>query len=261
MPRSISVGNCSFDVEMGEHRRFWKRVLRGEWEPETFEIFDKFIEAETLFVDIGAWIGATALYGVQRADRCIAFEPDPVAFAALQENVHANVDKDWVKRLEINDCAINKDGASFVLGGSAAGADSTSSALFPNRESQWTVKAKSLRDVLDANRRPRKPVFIKIDIEGGEYDLLPTVQDVLADHLVTAFISFHPNMLRKSLSVANSPERAQEIFVERHLAVIETLPWSRSITSRNGTAVDRSALEAGVKLSSHFPAEILVSGL
>lgn len=259
MPRTITVGNITYLVEIGAHRRFWERMLRGDWEPETFAIFDKHIGSRSLFLDVGAWIGPTALYGAQLADRCIAFEPDPVAFAELRANVAANADQEWAHRLEIHECAINKDGASFTLGGSAEGADSTSSALLPDRESQWTVRATRLQDVLALHRKPGQPVFIKIDIEGGEYDLLPTIRDVLADPLVTAYISFHPSILLESATLRNEAEHAREIFIDQHMAAIESLPWTRSITARDGSVIDRAALEDGIKRRTLFPKEILIS--
>lgn len=260
MLRTIVVGKLGYAVEIGAHRRFWERLLRGEWEPETFAIFDRNIDSRTLFVDIGAWIGPTVLYGAQRAERCLAFEPDPVAFAELRANVAANADQAWAHRIEITECAINKDGTSFTLGGSAEGADSTSSALFPGRESQWTVRARRLGDVLAANRKPAQPVFIKMDIEGAEYDLLPTIREVLADPLVTAYISFHPDMLRDSLCLTHPPGQAREILVDRHRAVIESLPWARRITARDGSGIEKAALEKGIGCRAEFPKELLVGG-
>lgn len=260
LPRTITIGNYAFAVEPGAHRRFWERVARGDWEPETFVIFDRFIREDTLFVDIGAWIGSTALYGVQRADLCIAFEPDPVAFAELEINVAVNAGEEWTKRLKINECAINKDGTPFTLGGSAEGADSMSSALFPNRDSQWTVRAKRLHDVLSIHRKPGQPVFIKIDIEGGEYDLLPAISDVMADPLVTTYISFHPNMLRRSTLLSKPPDKAHEEFVNQHLAAIQSLPWARSIVSGDGMEIDRTVLEDKFIRRARFPRVMLVSG-
>ncbi|MFN4203513.1 MAG: FkbM family methyltransferase [Tabrizicola sp.] len=258
MQRTIATGNCSYTVEEGAHRRFWKRVDSGAWEPETFAIFDEFIGDESLFLDVGAWIGSTALYGVQRAARCIAFEPDPLAFAELEANVAANRGQAWVEKLEIHQCAINSDGRSFVLGGRAEGGDSMSSALFPDRRSHWTVEARRLHDVLAAERKPGQPVFIKIDIEGGEYELLPTIGDIMGDPLVTAYISFHPRMLRQSVAATNDPVQAAKIFVDRHLSVIESLPWSRRIARPDGVDFQRDALEDGLKRLSMFPKEILI---
>ncbi|WP_409733389.1 FkbM family methyltransferase [Tabrizicola flagellatus] len=258
LPRTIAIGNCSYAVEEGAHRRFWKRVNSGVWEPETFAIFDEFIGGESLFLDVGAWIGPTALYGVQRAARCIAFEPDPLAFAELEANVAANRGQVWVEKLELHQCAINSDGRSFILGGRGEGGDSMSSALFPNRTSRWTVEARRLHDVLATERQPGQPVFIKIDIEGGEYELLPAIGDIIADPLVTAYVSFHPRMLRNSLAATNDPMKASVIYVDQHLSVIESLPWSRRIAGSDGAEIKRDALEDGLKRHSMFPREILI---
>lgn len=258
MPQTIMVQDRSFDVEPGAQRRFWKRVNRGDWEPQTFVIFDRHITPETLFLDIGAWIGSTALYGAQRARSCLAFEPDPVAFAALTRNVAANAAAEWSPRLTIHDCAINADGQPFTLGGTSEGADSTSSALFPGRESQWTVRAMRLPDVLAAHRAPGQPVFLKIDIEGGEYSLLPAIPDILADPLVTAFISFHPRMLAHALASADESSW-RPVFIDRHLAVLDSLPWTRRITLQDGTGVTRADLERGLRKRLRFPEELLIS--
>lgn len=259
MLRTITIGSHAFEVDPEAHQRFWRRVQRGLWEPETFAIFDRFITEDTLFLDIGAWIGSTALYGAQRAARCIAFEPDPVAFKELQGNLAANAGAEWTKRLEINECAINKDGTPFTLGGSAEGADSMSSALFPDRESQWTVSARRLQDVLTAYRAPGQPVFIKIDIEGGEYDLLPAIRDELADPGIVSYLSFHTNMLRRSVVGDAAPETAENPFVELHMRAIDSLPWHRRISLRDGTPVDRAVLEDRFLRRSRFPREMLIS--
>jgi FkbM family methyltransferase len=198
---------------------------------------------------------------VQRAARCIAFEPDPVAFAALTRNVAANADAPWADRLTIHDCAINKDGASFTLGGSAEGADSMSSGLFPDSASQWTVRAMRLPDVLAAHRAPGQMTFVKIDIEGGEYDLLPALRDVLADPLVTAFISFHPQLIRRALAAAHPEDAAAQAFLDLHLAVIDSLPWTRTIATQEGAPLQRAALENLLRRKGRFPRELLVCDL
>lgn len=260
MPVTITVAERSFNVEPGPHRAFWTRVRRGAWEPETFAIFNRNITDRTLFLDIGAWIGSTSLYGAQIARKCVAFEPDPVAFKELSQNLSANADAPWAKRIEINECAINKDGSAFTLGGSEAGADSTSSALFPGSASQWTVQARRLPDVLAAHRSPGQPVFLKIDIEGGEYELLPSISSILADPEVTAYISFHPRFLRMSLAPRDQREVWEGPFVQRHLQALDALPWTRPIASGDGTPVDRLQLERKLRNRFRFPSELVIGG-
>lgn len=260
MIRTITVGNCSFNVEPGAHKPFWNRVSRGQWEPETFAIFDKHIGQDTLFVDVGAWIGSTALYGAQRAGHCVAFEPNPTAFLELKRNVAANAGADWFDRLEIHECAINKDGTSFTLGSSRDGANSMSSALFPERDNQWAVRAQRLQDVLSSHRRPGQPVFLKIDIEGGEYDLLPTLGDVIADQTTTIYISFHPRMLQLSLSETCPGDSWEGPFVDRHLLVLDSIPATRNLALADGTPTTKAALTQRLKRRLRFPSEILITG-
>jgi FkbM family methyltransferase len=226
--------------------------------PENFAIFEQHIDDKTLFLDVGAWIGSTSLYGAQRAKYCLAFEPDPVAFAELSRNVAANAQADWVQRLEVHERAINKDGQPFTLGGTSEGADSTSSARFPTRESQWTVRALRLPDVLAEHRKPEQPIFLKIDIEGGEYDLIPEIREIIADPLVTTYISFHPKMLRRSLVAGGQDETWKQAFVEQHTSVLESLPWSRWIGLRSGDQVSRRALDRNLRKRLAYPEELLI---
>lgn len=133
-----------------------------------------------------------------------------------------------------------------------------SSALFPDRASHWTVEARRLHDVLAIERKPGQPVFIKIDIEGGEYELLPAISDIIGDPLVTAYISFRPRMLRNSVAATNDPTQTSKLFVELHQSVIDGLPWSRRIAGSDGVKIRRDALEDGLKRLSKFPREVLI---
>jgi len=45
---------------------FWKNEY-PTWEKETFTIFDKYLNKDKLFIDIGGWIGATTMYGARKS--------------------------------------------------------------------------------------------------------------------------------------------------------------------------------------------------
>lgn len=46
---------------LASYFEIWERIERGAWEPQTFKVFDYYIDSETTFVDFGTWIGcATA---------------------------------------------------------------------------------------------------------------------------------------------------------------------------------------------------------
>src|SRR5262245_51934695 len=62
---------------------FWKLYKSGVWEPGTKAFMKRFLKPGDLFVDIGAWIGPTALWAVECGAHVIAIEPDPVALDEL----------------------------------------------------------------------------------------------------------------------------------------------------------------------------------
>ena len=87
----ISIGKLSFWVNQDGYESFWDLVNKGKWETETFSVFDKYINNQTLFIDIGGWIGPTSLYGAQLAKKTLSLEPDPVAFKRLKQNADLNL--------------------------------------------------------------------------------------------------------------------------------------------------------------------------
>ena len=87
--RTIDCHGVSLHV-IDDDIRFWDRVDAGTWEPTTFQVFDREIDAQTTVLDFGAWIGPTTLYAAARARRVIAFEPDPIAANHLRSNIAIN---------------------------------------------------------------------------------------------------------------------------------------------------------------------------
>ncbi|MEY8839315.1 FkbM family methyltransferase, partial [Cribrihabitans sp. XS_ASV171] len=45
------------------HSKFWRKAAAGGWEPETFGVLERHLSAERDYLDIGAWIGPTVMYG------------------------------------------------------------------------------------------------------------------------------------------------------------------------------------------------------
>lgn len=161
-----------------EQYLFWERVLLDDWEPHTFRIFDIFLDENHSFIDIGAWIGPTSLYGCQIARHCYAIELDPVAFRQLKENFELN--PKLIPRVTLSNQCIADFCGTISLGNktSSIGGDSMSSVLFSGGTKSWTVPATTLtqfvrdHDIDDCN-------FIKIDVEGREAIILPAIAELL----------------------------------------------------------------------------------
>ncbi len=190
--RQIGQRGKSFHVVTGRNDFFWDLVSRGAWESETFEIFDRFIDRDKSYIDIGSWIGPTLLYGCQLAKAAYGIEPDPIAYPELAENIASNRPLTENVRL-FNGCITRKTG-KVSFGNRGEGGDSTSSLLFSQGETAWVVEGLSFEDFIRRNRID-DCTFIKIDIEGGEYSVLPTMVRYLRRHRPTVYLSLHPCFL------------------------------------------------------------------
>jgi FkbM family methyltransferase len=191
--RRIVKNGCSFWVHDREPA-FWDRVERGTWEPHTFTLFDRFLDPDHCCLDVGAWIGPTALYAARRARHCYALEPDPVAFARLRENVRLN--PSLAARITLSPQCLAPACGQVRIGNqtSSMGGDSMSSLLFAESLIGWQAQGITLERFL-AGHAIRDCSFIKMDIEGGEFSVLPAMASYLATHRPTLYLSLHPAFL------------------------------------------------------------------
>ena len=106
---------------------------------------------------------------------------------------------------------------------------------------------------------------IALDIEGGEYDLIPAIREVLADPRVTAAISLHPTFLRRTLRKSvgrffGFPRLVQtrNRFLEINKALVAALPDAKSVTidGRKYTDFRWFLIQAFVRMRT--PTEILI---
>lgn len=190
---SIVVRGREFRIAPGRNGAFWQELADGRWESQTFTVFERFLDAGHSYLDIGCWIGPTLLYGCQLAARGYGLEPDPLAFEELQRNLSLN--PQLRDRVQLANLCIARESGQVAFGSRGQGGDSTSSLLFGKKRTHWTVPALSFSDFIrrygidDCN-------FIKMDIEGGEYLVLPTMLEYLRTQRPTLHLSLHPCYLK-----------------------------------------------------------------
>jgi len=177
---------------------FWRRVANGLWEPHTLRVLRRFLRPDETMLDIGAWIGPTVLFGAHYSREVIALEPDPVAFNELAGNLALNSDiKERVGLvpacLAPTTSPVHMYCGGFHHTGTSSFGDSMTSLLpHPNSVEQEAVVAQGVDiDVLDSHFDFRRLGFMKLDVEGGEYLLLPTLERFLSVYRPTLFVSFH----------------------------------------------------------------------
>jgi FkbM family methyltransferase len=192
-PASIA----GFDFRLDPyHVRFWSGAARGKWEPRTFEILREFLNPDSVYCDVGAWIGPTVVYAAKLCRRVICFEPDPAAFRYLAWNLELNT----LKNVTPFNCALaDRRGVREMSSFGGARGDSMTSLLNPESAGTkikvLTLTWDDLREVPDIDRID----MLKIDIEGGEFELLPALGDFLSDRKPVVYLSTHAPYLEEGL--------------------------------------------------------------
>ena len=207
------------------HSSFWRKASAGKWEPETFRLLAAHLDKTSDYLDIGAWIGPTVLYGARKARHVWAFEPDPSAFRALSWNIELNA-LDNVSALP---AAIwDKVGVARMAGFRGEAGDSTTSLLNPGGAAGADVLTINFEDFAGAVDLSGVGL-VKIDIEGAEYDVVPRLAPWLKDQRPALLISTHAPYL---------PERERR---ERMAALAETLSFYRTWQAK-GEPIDPESL-------------------
>lgn len=266
--QKITVNDKSFFVDPTGYEYFWPEVNNGTWEKDTYRVFDENIDDKTLVIDIGAWIGPTVLYSAQLAKKCVAFEPDPIAFPRLQGNLKLNASASWSGNLIIYDKAVNAKSGEIMFGSQQDGGDSMSSVLFADYSTNWVVEAVTLEDVFAEHSEPDQKIFLKIDIEGGEYDLIPEIKDYLADPRVVAYISLHPHFLRRSIKKSVGSFFGIPKFIQTRLkylriykALINALPIDKKVTIDGKEYKTYTWFLVHAFLRLRTPSDMLIKGI
>jgi len=192
---------------------YWDKVERGRWEPETLALIDREVAPGTTFLDLGAWVGPTALYAAARGAQVIALEADPVALSQLRRNLAVN--PALARRIEVLARAVHASAGRVTFGARRKPGDSMSSVLIAPGAATWTadtITPAALAARIDA----RAQLFVKMDIEGGEYELLPSMRPLLDRPGCRVLVSFHPGILATVLpdaaAQAAATGRALEVF-------------------------------------------------
>lgn len=197
MQKTFTVSGRSFAAHVEPKlEKFWNLLAANRWEPATFQVFEKHIRPGSTVADVGAWIGPTALFAAHIAGTVHAFEPDHTAFKALEANLALN--PELARNIELHRAALTDfDGTVSMTSPGQAGM-SESSTLLDHGDTTFEVPAvdaaRLFADELNAVE------FVKMDIEGGEYETIPAMGDFITDRKPTVLLSLHPHNLGLDLN-------------------------------------------------------------
>ena len=194
---SVSKRKAKFDVMVNlRNTEVWTLINKNGWEEYTFNILDRFLNKNHNYLDIGAWVGPTVLYGAHLAKHVYAVEPDPIAFRELNENLTLN-SSIFSNITSINAALAEKTGITNLYIRSEYG-DSTPSLIPTISDNSCTVDCITIHELINTHNI-KDLSLIKIDIEGSEYSLIPSMREFLELEKTTLYLSLHPPFLRENL--------------------------------------------------------------
>lgn len=192
---AVAIGDTRFNIA-DDKESFWDKAASGAWEPETLASVRALVDKDTLFVDIGGWIGPITLLAASLGATVLTFEPDPRAFELLSANVAAN--PALAPRISLHNAAVSPTRGRVRLGSPKKPGDSMGSILAADSGvALWDAEAILPTDIA-AMAKGVARIVLKMDVEGAEYTLLPHLAPLLTARTVAALIAFHPKLLAKA---------------------------------------------------------------
>ena len=160
------------------HGFFWKGnkfVLDGSFEPTEIKIVSFLLNRLDYMINVGANQGFYTCLALFKNKKVLAFEPEPLNYKYLLENIKIN---NWSTNIEAYPIAVsNKNGLQKLFG------NSTGASLIPgwggtNKASFKFIPTIKL-DSLIFDQKTENPLLIVVDIEGAEKYMLEGAQKLL----------------------------------------------------------------------------------
>jgi FkbM family methyltransferase len=150
---------------------------RCYYEAELLELLVKILPPVGCVIDIGAHIGNHSCFFLNQSDLdVIAFEPNPVAFNALKRNV--SLSNTPATRAQLHNVALGASPRKRLL--QVMKDPGQSRLLPPDTEAAGPEFIETKVSTLDLEITDRSDiVFIKIDVEGTESDILAGAQELI----------------------------------------------------------------------------------
>lgn len=189
------VTPLGFKLTSGLHPAY-EQMRNGTFEVEETAIISRWLKKVDVFVDIGANLGYYTCLALQSGKPVVAFEPQQQNLQCLFQNLTAN---GWEDRAEVFPVALSERPGLLTL----YGASGPSASLIKN----WAgysarfhkkVPVSTLDNVL-STRFAAQRLFVKMDVEGAEYQVLKGALATLSRQtkpvwlLEVCLSEFHPD--------------------------------------------------------------------
>lgn len=165
-----------------------------KYEAENFELLHKNCKPGAVIVDIGAHIGLFSVIAAQvtgKKGKVYAFEPAPGTYALLQKTVAINHEGSVIETFQK---AVGRENGKITFFVSDVQADNSNSLVNykAHRPLQGIDVAVTSIDNFVKEKNIQQLDFMKIDVEGAEYDTLQGAAETLKTLKPVCIVAIHP---------------------------------------------------------------------
>jgi FkbM family methyltransferase len=185
------------NLKLPAFRWFVSLFRQEKWEKDTFNVFEKNKCKNSVAVDIGAWIGPTTIWLSNNFKNVISIEADPIALEVLKINVKAsnctNVDiigKPLYRENKKIIFGLNAHNTTLASEGLGNSSSQIQAKNIISTDTDIEIDSITLYNILE-HKHSNNISFIKVDIEGGEENILDQLIDISEDKKWKVFLSFH----------------------------------------------------------------------
>lgn len=173
----------------------WWKTQYAQWENETFDVFDKYLDKNKTFIDIGGWIGTTCIYASKKSKDVFVVEADKYSVQKLTDNCQQNCDNVTV----VNRAIYKTDNEEIFFGKNKTNSKSilndSTSQLYESDDdithgNCYPIKTITINSLIK-QYNIRDVSLIKVDIEGGEEFILDDLYHVKLELGTRIYVSFH----------------------------------------------------------------------
>jgi FkbM family methyltransferase len=208
--------------DVPEYRKFYRKLAAGEWEPDTFRTLSEYLDKQTVYVDIGGWIGVTPFWASHFAQKVVIVEPDPACQAMLRELCRS------YSNITLLDGALSPHAFVTIHPVDGFGSSETT-ALDLGTDECLRVPGTSVKEIM--RHAQNEQIFVKIDIEGYEYEIGDEIAHFAGYRLRAMQIALHPDLYERSLKGNRLARRWRTLFATIKLVrLCRALPAAPSAT-------------------------------
>jgi FkbM family methyltransferase len=168
----------------------------GIWEPPVRDAVLKYLEPDWTFLDLGANIGYFSLLAASRGNHVIAVEPNPEALKYFKQSIAEN---HFEELIDLREVAVSSSTQKLTLVTQGLRNQGEAYLTLPNPQAGELVQATTLDQLLGANT----PEFIKMDIEGEEWNVIMASPECFLSAKVVLFEVSDEQLKRNSQVGAN----------------------------------------------------------